>query len=54
MSDKKKFILMCAVIQVLFGCYILSSKNVQDWIVIGPILAGSAFVILFSYDDDED
>jgi hypothetical protein len=54
MSDKKKFILLSAIVQVLFGCYILSSKDVQDWVVIGPILAGSAFVVLYSYDDDED
>ena len=54
MSDKKKFILMNAFVQAFFACCILSRKDIADWIVIGPIIAGSAFVVLYSYNDDED
>ena len=54
MSDKKKFILLNAIVQAFFACYVLSSKDVENWIAIGPILAGSAFVILHANDEDED
>ena len=54
MSDKKKFILLNAIVQAFFACYVLSSKDVENWIAIGPILAGSAFIVLHSYNDDED
>lgn len=54
MSDKKKFILLNAIVQAFFACCILTRKDTPDWIAIGPIIAGSAFVILYSYNDDED
>ena len=53
MSDKKKFILLNAIVQVAFACCILTRKDIPDWIVISPIIAGSAFVILHANDDED-
>ena len=53
MSGKKKFILLNAIVQAFFGCCILASKDIPNWIAISPIVAGNAFVILNSYNDDE-
>ena len=54
MSEKKKFILLNAIVQAFFACCILTKEDIPNWIAISPIIAGSAFIILHANDEDED